>query len=196
MEFSWIRENSGVLKHWMQATRGERPEKYRQASPVTYVTDDDPVAVLFHGSSDALVPLSSSREFLARYQQEQLPVALVSAGGGHGSTFTQTSIFLDCLRKLEAFFAKERTTEKLNTVLRWASESQIDSRSVSLNRLVEFAIKEKGLSKEQAEQAVTSERDGKRFLLRCSTTEIFVEEAVGVGDEKLSEDRSIKKQPK
>lgn len=192
MEFSWIPENSGALKHWIQATRAENPRKYFEASPVTYVTADDPVAVLFHGTSDMLVPTSSPKKFLACYQQEDLSVVLVGASGGHGSAFTQTSIFLDCLAKLEFFLAKERTLEKMDNVLTWASELKLDPESTSLDRLFEFAVKEKGLSGKQAEQSLTSDRDGKKFVLKRAGTKIAVEEVLGVDGEKLLKKRAIK----
>ena len=180
MEFSWLSPDSGALKHWMGETRGEDPEKYLLASPVHYVTSDDPVAILYHGTGDVLVPESSSEKFLARYQEEHLPAELIRSQGGHGATFTGTTVFLECLHDLEAKLAIEKTRQKMTTILDWASEFQQPSGSASLDEVVEFAMQKKGLSKDQAKQATTSERDGETFVVRWTATEISIEEGRGV----------------
>ena len=47
------------------------------ASPVTYVTPDDPPFLLFHGDSDPLVPIEQSQIFLAALQAAGVPAKLV-----------------------------------------------------------------------------------------------------------------------
>ena len=180
MEFSWIPPESGVLKHWMGQTREENPEKYVLASPVHYVTADDPAAILFHGTSDALVPESSPEKFLALYKEQNLAAELTLTGGGHGSTFTGTTVFIECLHDLEDQLAIEKTRRKMTTILAWASEFQPPSGSASLDELIAFAVQNKGLAKDQVEQATTSERDGETFVLRWTVDEISVEEGRGV----------------
>jgi len=55
------------------------------ASPVTYVTPDDPPFLLFHGDSDPLVPIEQSRILLAALQAAGVPVELVIVeNAGHG----------------------------------------------------------------------------------------------------------------
>ncbi len=55
------------------------------ASPVTYVTPDDPPFLLFHGDSDPLVPIEQSRIFLAALQAAGVPAKLVIVeNAGHG----------------------------------------------------------------------------------------------------------------
>ena len=192
MDFSWLEPDSRVLKHWIGETRGEDPEKYLAASPVTYVTQDDPAAILYHGSTDLLVPTSSPEEFLTRYQKEGLPAELIRTETGHVSTFTGTTVFLQCLHKLEDQLAKDRTRQKMITILGWAAEFQMPSGSATLDELVEFAVEKKGLTKAQVLSSTTSERDGETFVLGWTADEISVEERNGVDDEKLLEKRSTK----
>jgi acetyl esterase/lipase len=55
------------------------------ASPVTYVTPDDPPFLLVHGDSDTLVPLSQSEILLARLGEAGVRAELiVVANAGHG----------------------------------------------------------------------------------------------------------------
>jgi acetyl esterase/lipase len=55
-------------------SRAEAPELYRQASPVTHATSDDPPMLLLHGTADTTVPVA---------QSEQLAAALKKAGIQH-----------------------------------------------------------------------------------------------------------------
>jgi len=55
-------------------TYAEKPELYRQASPVTHATRDDPPMLLLHGTADTTVPVA---------QSQQLAAALKKAGIQH-----------------------------------------------------------------------------------------------------------------
>jgi len=55
------------------------------ASPVTYVSADDPPFLILHGEEDALVPIAQSEELLAKLQAADVQVELVPvANAGHG----------------------------------------------------------------------------------------------------------------
>jgi len=57
------------------------------ASPVTYVSPDDPPFLLVHGDSDPLVPLSQSEIFLERLTNAGVPAELIVVrNAGHGLT--------------------------------------------------------------------------------------------------------------
>ena len=69
----------------------ENREKARQASPVSYVTSDDPPFLIVHGDEDPLVPLNQSQVLAARLEQAKVPCKLhVVKGGGHGVLSTET----------------------------------------------------------------------------------------------------------
>lgn len=66
-------------------TAEEKPEAYREASPVTHVTPDDPPVFLVHGDADALVPLAQSELMLARLKEAKVDASLlVVKRGDHG----------------------------------------------------------------------------------------------------------------
>lgn len=52
-------------------------ELCRQASPVTYITSDDPPALILHGTKDALVPVEQSRILHKRLQAADVPSTLL-----------------------------------------------------------------------------------------------------------------------
>jgi len=60
-------------------------EKARQASPVTYVSSDDPPFLIQHGDADRLVPLAQSRALADKLRGAGVEVTLVTIpGAGHG----------------------------------------------------------------------------------------------------------------
>ena len=55
------------------------------ASPMTYVSNDDPPFLIFHGEVDQLVPIEQSEILLAKLQAAGVPAELVRvANAGHG----------------------------------------------------------------------------------------------------------------
>ena len=60
-------------------------ELLTSASPVTYLTKDDPPILIFHGDEDHVVPLSQSEHIHKLYQEMGLESSLhVIEGAGHG----------------------------------------------------------------------------------------------------------------
>ena len=50
-----------ALAYWLGGTREKKPEAYELASPLKFVSADDPPAFFYHGESDLLVPRFSSQ---------------------------------------------------------------------------------------------------------------------------------------
>jgi acetyl esterase/lipase len=64
------------------------PRAYREASPVTHITPDDPPVLLMHGDKDAVVPFEQAEIMEAALRKAGLATKLVRVpGGGHGPTF-------------------------------------------------------------------------------------------------------------
>jgi acetyl esterase/lipase len=60
------------------------PEELKAASPVTYVSPEDPPFLIIHGELDVIVHPSQSQELAASLKAAGVPVTLVIvAGGGH-----------------------------------------------------------------------------------------------------------------
>jgi len=80
-----------VLGMAQPAAGSEGTEEYRifkEASPVSHVTPDDPPILLMHGDKDDLVDYKQSEEMEAKLKAVGVPVKLLRIpGGGHGETF-------------------------------------------------------------------------------------------------------------
>lgn len=77
-------------------TNGDAREKYAAASPVTYVTRDDPPFLIMQGDKDPLVPVNQSQRLYDQLKAVKVPAQLVIIeGAGHGG-----SQFLDATRRV------------------------------------------------------------------------------------------------
>ncbi|MCX8127024.1 MAG: alpha/beta hydrolase, partial [Dehalococcoidia bacterium] len=76
---------SSVETKFLGGTLRERPENYRRASPVTWVSPDDPPLLLVHGDQDSRVPFKQSQIMHDAYKSLGLDVTLIKViGAGHG----------------------------------------------------------------------------------------------------------------
>ena len=191
MEFSWLTDDSTTLAYWLDATPGSDPEKYTNASPTTFVTEDDPPAVVFQGTSDNLVPTSSPSKFVDQYKEAKIETELILSPSGHAGAFSKTSLLIESLEKLEAMLAKEKCLTKIAAV-----ENLIEACKKSNGRLLQsieelstFAAENKNITQSAFEKMMLNERDGKPFDINWSGKEgPVIREATGVAGEKLSSD--------
>ncbi len=67
------------------ASYSEAPERWREASPHTYISPDDPPFVIAHGTSDAVMPCETSVSFVSQLEAAGVGVTFVVVeGAGHG----------------------------------------------------------------------------------------------------------------
>lgn len=72
------------LAYWLGGTRGEKPDVYKRASPLAFVTKDDPPMLFFNGDSDRLVPIFGARAMVARLSDLGVEAKLYTVeGAGH-----------------------------------------------------------------------------------------------------------------
>jgi dipeptidyl aminopeptidase/acylaminoacyl peptidase len=73
-----------VIVKLFRGTEKEKPELYRKASPIFYVSKDDPPLLLVHGEEDDLVPFDQSIHMADAYRQAGLPVEFIAVkNAGH-----------------------------------------------------------------------------------------------------------------
>jgi arylsulfatase A len=72
-----------VIVKFFRGTEEEKPELYRKASPILYVSKDDPPLLLVHGEKDDGVPFDQSVRIAETYRRVRLPgefIAVKNAG--------------------------------------------------------------------------------------------------------------------
>lgn len=71
-----------------QAQNSPEHKQHIEASPITYVSADDPPFLLLHGDADKTVPFNQSEIFEAALRKANVKVKLIRVGGGgHGPRF-------------------------------------------------------------------------------------------------------------
>jgi acetyl esterase/lipase len=86
--FDLSKINQGAVVSMMGSPENSQPALFREASPVTHVTPDDPPVLLMHGDKDSTVPFAQSEIYEAALRKAGVAVKLIRvAGGEHGPTF-------------------------------------------------------------------------------------------------------------
>lgn len=83
-----------LVKDFLGGTPQEKPEASAKASPLTYVTSDDPPILTFQGTKDPLVPHSQAVKLTEAMTKAGVPgrvELLVGAGHGWGGTDQQST---------------------------------------------------------------------------------------------------------
>jgi acetyl esterase/lipase len=65
-DFRRIPADNDRLAYWLGGTPADKPDAYRDASPATFVSADDPPMFFFHGDSDELVQIRSPQKMVER----------------------------------------------------------------------------------------------------------------------------------
>lgn len=89
---SWYQDNarfgrtlSSAETLFLGGTMEQKPDVYRQASPVTWVSADDPPLLMVHGDRDIVVPFRQSLIMLDAYKALGLEATLIRVpDAGHG----------------------------------------------------------------------------------------------------------------
>jgi acetyl esterase/lipase len=79
----------------------DKPEAAKEASPITYVTKDDPPFLIVHGTDDRTVPFNQGERFHEAQKKAGVDTTFVKIeGGGHGIGGPEVE------RRVRAFFEK------------------------------------------------------------------------------------------
>jgi acetyl esterase/lipase len=79
-----------VIMKLFRGTEKEKPELYRKASPIFYVSKNAPPLLLAHGEEDDIVPFDQSLRMAAAYRHAGLQVEFIEVNNA-GHDFQQTS---------------------------------------------------------------------------------------------------------
>lgn len=107
-------ESAGLEKSFMVPFLGakfaDKPDVYKQASPINYVSKDDPPFLIMHGTADLIVPIIHSERFLDKLKAADVPARLVSVKGkGHG---WEGQPAIDCRKDAIKFFDEHLKAKK------------------------------------------------------------------------------------
>lgn len=88
-DLNFIDEDSHALDYWLGAPRSAAPEIWKQATPATYLTADDPPFHFFHGTRDAMVTGESSQSLHEKILALGIESEMVTYDNGHFGLFSR-----------------------------------------------------------------------------------------------------------
>jgi len=92
-----------VLTGILNGTPSEQPDAYFNSSPVNFVSEQSVPTLLFHGTSDDVVPISQSELLKVKFQEfNAVHDYLFFDGEGHGFTASNTLVSIN---KMKQFLA-------------------------------------------------------------------------------------------
>ena len=93
-----------LITNFIGKSYDEVPDVYRNASPLTYVSSDDPPTLTFHGTLDDLVPISQADALDAKLKEQGVP-SVYERLEGWPHTMDAAQVVNDyCFRRMLAFF--------------------------------------------------------------------------------------------
>ena len=96
--------NRGECQQFLRKSYQEAPSLYRTASPRTYISTDDPPTLIFHGTIDALVPVSQSDSLHQWLDQAGVPNDYHKLKGWPHTMDFSTKVNVYCQYYMDAFF--------------------------------------------------------------------------------------------
>ena len=86
-DFRPVEPDNSFLAYWLGGTPREVPEAYKNASPASFVSDDDPPFFFYHGQYDFLVPIDQPSKMAPRLKVAHVPAEVYTVEkAGHVRT--------------------------------------------------------------------------------------------------------------
>ncbi len=90
----------------------ENKEKAKAASPITYITKDDPPFLIFHGDKDMTVPFNQSEKLTKALKASGVDVLFIKVEGGAHGGFRNPEVF----KRVRQFFDKNLRDQAVGTI--------------------------------------------------------------------------------
>ncbi len=107
------RVHGGVKKFLQGKTYEEAPELYRQASPITYLTGDDPPTLILHGSIDDVVPIAHAELLAAKLKELKIPYVYERFEGWPHTMDLAQPVFKRAVYDVETFLNEHLKKDKV-----------------------------------------------------------------------------------
>jgi acetyl esterase/lipase len=115
-EKAFDRKNSRAVVKFLGGSINQKPDVYRQASPITYVSSESPPILLVYGDRDETVPFSQATRMLQAYKRAGATAELIKVVGvGHDfqrAIGRQAPVDIDEIQEKTVEFFRKYLAEK------------------------------------------------------------------------------------
>jgi acetyl esterase/lipase len=99
-------QTSDTVTAFLGATYAQKPEVYRQASPITYVDKKAPPFLFLHGTNDMVVPIEQAKMMQRKLREAGVQAELYEAPGATHGFFNNPPFYEPTLQRMEAFLTE------------------------------------------------------------------------------------------
>jgi len=109
-----VAKSSGAVSSFLGGKKfDEDPQAYAAASPVTYVTNDDPPTLILHGSIDSVVPIDQAELLAAKLKATGVPFKYDRVEGWPHTMDLAVEVNRHCLATMFEFLEEHLATPAL-----------------------------------------------------------------------------------
>lgn len=101
-----VSKEKAVKRFMGRESQKEAPERYAAASPLRYITADDPPTLIFHGTADDLVPVEQSDRLAAALDELGIPYVYDRQDGWNHAMDIWGPVNERCLYVMDRFFER------------------------------------------------------------------------------------------
>ena len=94
------------VTEFIELSYDEAPEMYQQASPINFISNDDPPTLIFHGTLDELVPVRQSDNLKKKLDEAGIPNEYFRLKGWPHTMDAVETVNRYCQYYMKAFFKK------------------------------------------------------------------------------------------
>ncbi len=106
--FQSMPPHAKTLAYFLGGTRSEKPDVYKQASPLAFVSTDDAPVFFFHGANDALVPKRSPTTMMSKLKETGVRCELyLVPDKGHIEAFLDEDVAPRAVRFLDSVLKED-----------------------------------------------------------------------------------------
>lgn len=106
------RPDHPMLVAFLGKTFEDDPDLYANASPITYVDEDDPPMLLLHGTKDTTVPYEQAQAFIEKLTEAGVEAELFTAEDASHAFFNKEPWYTPTVKAMEEFLNKHFRPEE------------------------------------------------------------------------------------
>jgi len=103
--------DAGFVAKFLGGTLADKPEVYRDASPIEQACNEAPPFLFLHGTADKTIPIEQSQMMLKKLRHSGIHADIYEVDGADHAFFFKPPHFESTLRSMELFLDQHFSTK-------------------------------------------------------------------------------------